>query len=211
MLLCDGKKKGQVCEDQKTRYRSQLSSCSRQTYKQEATRLLTARESDNGVSTTGARAAEYQFVANILSRTGIQKDSLVSFSNWFSPSHPLDPSIFQQLDDYYPCATVAANKRLLLFHLVDELLGDILKPWGSSNGGGGCRIQGAQLMETLCSKIRSFPCADCRVLEDIDGLIEKDLPEVRLVAFEEEGEEMVREIEKGIVETLVHETVVEFW
>ena len=182
--------------------------------------MLTARESDNGVSSTGASAAEYQFVANILSRTGIQKDSLVSFSNWFSPSHPLDPSIFQQLldddDYYYPCAT--ANKRLLLFHLVDELLGDILKPWGSSSTGGGCRtrMQGAQLIQTLCAKIRSFPCADCRVLEDIDGLIEKDLPEVRLqrqsaVAFEEEGEEMVREIEKDIVETLVHETVVEFW
>lgn len=173
------------------------------------------RETSNGASATGA---EYEFVANILSRTGIQKDTLVSFTNWFSPSHPLDPAVFQQLDYY------SSNKRLL-FHLVDELLVGILKPYMnmkpwvaatcSSNGHGyNCHMQGTQLFETLCDKIRSFPRADCRVLEDIDGLIEKDLPKLKLqsaMAFEEVGEEIVTEIEKDIVDTLVHETVLEFW
>lgn len=207
--------KPQAFDDQKSRFSTQLSSSSSQTYKQEATRTLTVRESDNGASTTGASAAEYQSVANILSRTGIQKDTLVSFTNWFSPSHPLDPSIFQQLDNY------SCNKRLL-FHLVDELLADILKPymnmkpWASSNGHGyNCRhMQGSQLIDTLCAKIRSFPSADCRVLEDIDGLIDKDLPKAKVesaMAFEEEGEEMVTEIEKDIMDTLVHEIVLEFW
>ncbi|XVF50726.1 hypothetical protein PTKIN_Ptkin04bG0125800 [Pterospermum kingtungense] len=75
------------------------------------------------------------------------------------------------------------------------------------------RMDGCQLIETLCSKIRSFPQADCRVLEDIDALIEKDLPEMKfqsLIAYDEEGKGIVTEIEKDILEALVHETVVDF-
>jgi hypothetical protein len=62
----------------------------------------------------------------------------------------------------------------------------------------------------LCTKLRSFPCADCHDLEDIDGLIDKDLPQLMKeqseIAFGEEGEGIVMEIENEIVETLIHET-----
>ncbi|KAJ6339256.1 hypothetical protein OIU77_007254 [Salix suchowensis] len=67
----------------------------------------------------------------------------------------------------------------------------------------------------LCKKVSSFPCADCQDLEDIDGLIDKDLPQLMKdqseIAFGEEGEGIVMEIEKEIVETLVHETASIFY
>ncbi|KAG6660358.1 hypothetical protein CIPAW_03G100300 [Carya illinoinensis] len=238
-------KQFQVFDAQKSRCSSQLSSCTSQ-YKPETTDKLMARESNddrfNGDSTTGACGAEYEYVSNILRRTGIDKETcMVSFSNWFSPSHPLDPAILHELE-YTGTDTSTAiftsesqstgimpgrlglgcNQKLLLFHLVDELLVEILKPtyidmkqWASSkNGPGFCHMQGSQLIEKLCAKIRSFPCADCRVLEDIDALIDKDIPRLKLqsaMACEEEGEEIVTEIEKDILDTLVRETAMEFW
>ncbi|CAK9161014.1 unnamed protein product [Ilex paraguariensis] len=54
----------------------------------------------------------------------------------------------------------------------------------------------------------SFPSADCRVLEDIDALIDKDLFRNQLqnsIALEEEAKVLVSEIEDHIVDTLVHE------
>ncbi|PPR88623.1 hypothetical protein GOBAR_AA32074 [Gossypium barbadense] len=72
---------------------------------------------------------------------------------------------------------------------------------------------GSQLINTLCSKIGRFPRADCRVLEDIDALIDKDLPEMKLrcvMAYEEEGEGIVSEIGNSILEALVHETAADF-
>ncbi|KAK6117747.1 hypothetical protein DH2020_048508 [Rehmannia glutinosa] len=91
---------------------------------------------------------------------------------------------------------------------LDELLAEILKPhfdfktWVTENDRFG-------LADELCKKIESFPAADCRVLEDIDFLIDKDFCKSRFngFCFEEEGERLVCEIEGEIVESLVRETV----
>jgi len=157
----------------------------------------------------------------------------VSFTRWFSPSHPLDPSTFYYLEHFTtPASTTTCQarqamdrrcNRKLLFNLVDEILVDILrpyinvKPWSSSTIFGLCtrnfllsHMNGSHLVHMLCTKLRSFPCADCHDLEDIDGLIDKDLPQLMKeqseIAFGEEGEGIVMEIEKEIVETLIHET-----
>lgn len=221
----------QVFDAEESRCSSQLPSSASQRYKQEATGTLMVRESDddrsNGVSTIGASGAEYEYVTNILSRTGIDKETAVSFNNWFSPSHPLDPSIFDQLTASTTSSTESMTGHLgynlcnqkLLFHVVDELLVEILKPyismkpWASSKEHVRPHMQGSQLIDTLCTKIRSFPYADCRVLEDIDALIDKDLMHLRLqssMAFEEEGEDIVTDLEKDILDSLVHEIVCKF-
>ncbi|KAK6117580.1 hypothetical protein DH2020_048680 [Rehmannia glutinosa] len=91
---------------------------------------------------------------------------------------------------------------------LDELLAEILKPhfefktWVTEN-------DHFCLADELCKKIESFPAADCRVLEDIDFLIDKDFCKSRFngFCFEEEGERLVCEIEGEIVESLVRETV----
>ncbi|TXG70823.1 hypothetical protein EZV62_005758 [Acer yangbiense] len=228
---------------------TQLSSNSSQiSYKQQvATRTLVARDSNNindrfngGVTTmtttattttTTVGGAEHQeYITKILKRTGLDKHTPVSFTTWFSPSHPLDPSIFHHLENNDNPTSDSGQlsllcNRKLLFQLVDEILVDVLKPvinikpWCNVIGSicRGCYyygyMHGSDLIDTLCLVVGSFPCADCRVLEDIDGLIDKDLPKMKLqneMAWEEEGEGVVMEIEKDILDSLIHETAFYF-
>ncbi|KAK8599949.1 hypothetical protein V6N13_060247 [Hibiscus sabdariffa] len=84
-------------------------------------------------------------------------------------------------------------------------------PWVNKHGFS--YMDGCRLMDKLCSRIRSFPRSDCRVLEDIDALIGRDTPDVQLrsvMVYEEQGEGIVAEIEKDMLEALVFELVVEF-
>ncbi|XP_022754673.1 uncharacterized protein LOC111302987 [Durio zibethinus] len=236
----------QVLDAQRPKRSSQFFSCSSQTYnKQEAEHAHVSRDNNYGdrcndatttTNTTTGDQAEYEYIARILRRTGMEKDTPVSFSSWFSPSNPLDPSIFYHLEHFTTCSTAILSNtntnynnnktkssqlsqrcnRKLLFHLVDEILMGILKPyfnmkpWVITFGHDFSHMDGSQLIDTLCSKIRSFPRVDCRVLEDIDALIDRDLPEIKfqsVMAYEEEGEGIVAEIEKDLLEALVHETV----
>ncbi|XWS37739.1 hypothetical protein CRYUN_Cryun19dG0071100 [Craigia yunnanensis] len=228
-----------VLDAQRPKSISQLSSCSSQTYmKQEATHAHVSRYNNGDrCTTTIGDEAEYEYIARILRRTGVDKDTPVSFTSWFSPPHPLDPAIFYYLEHFINYSTTILSNtndnnnktkcsqlshrciRKLLFHLVDKILIENLKPyfnmkpWVITVGNDFSHLNGSQLIDTLCSKIRSFPQADCRVLEDIDALIDRDLPEIKLqsvMAYEEEGEGIVSEIEKDILEALVHETVVDF-
>lgn len=94
---------------------------------------------------------------------------------------------------------------------MDELLADILKsrldfkPWvfpilRNSNE--------FALDDELCKRIESFPAANCKVLEDIDCLVDNDLCKSPLSGcYQEEEEHLVCEIEGEIVEWLLCETV----
>ncbi|XP_065870612.1 uncharacterized protein [Euphorbia lathyris] len=205
---------------QESKRSSQLSSCSSHSYKQQEITTPDPRGKSNGTFTittfTGDNreiAAEFEYIARILKRTGIEKETPVSFTRWFSPSHPIDPSIFHYLECFSSQLLSHRCNRKLIFHLVDEILAEILKPymnikpWVNSSIS---NLKGSDLIDVLCSKVRSFPCADCRVLEDIDALIEKDMPPAVKVqsetAFGEEGEGIVIEVEKDLLDTLVHET-----
>ncbi|KAB2598602.1 hypothetical protein D8674_001522 [Pyrus ussuriensis x Pyrus communis] len=241
----------QVISDaqQSKRRLSRLSSSTSQTYyiHQQVSRphhVLATGDIPNGNtgttirSATGAGGAEAElhlYVTRIIALTGIDKDTLVSFTNWFSPSNPLDPSIFYHLEHSFSTTSITTTSgknefssqlghrwnRKLLFHLVDEILVEFLrpyinlKPWVTSSNNiqfehcNGMRINGMHLINVLCYKIQSFPSVDCQVLDDIDALIDKDLPESKVqseMAFEEEGEGIVREVEKDILDTLIHET-----
>ncbi|KAK7391109.1 hypothetical protein VNO78_19479 [Psophocarpus tetragonolobus] len=208
-------KQSQVCNDAKGC--TQLFSCSRLRYKQEAARGRGASSNDEDKShgayaatTTGAddEGPEYQYISTILSRTIGPHSSATRI--WFSP---LDPSVFHRLEHcHYPrCDSFVSfpddtkdcifqrkhhlgprcNRRLL-FDLVDELLSEIL--------GRPRRYKGA-LLDMVWERVRSFPRAKCEVLEDIDGLIEME--EMR---EQEEEEGLVKEIERSMLESLVHET-----
>lgn len=164
---------------------------------------------------------ELEYITRTLRRTGIDRDTPISYAKWFSPSHPLDPSIFYFLEHFAVTSTRPRNppenlalrcNRKLLFHLVDEILADILKPhinlkpWL-------CRypiqsprnLKGSELIGELSRRIERFPLAKCLVLEDIDALVAGDFPETATQTGEE-GEGIVTEIERGILETLLTET-----
>ncbi|XP_039042908.1 uncharacterized protein LOC120181952 isoform X2 [Hibiscus syriacus] len=231
----------QVLDAGRPKRSSQLSSCSSQTYnKQEATYVHVPRHDNIGhrcnddtttatatsATTIGEEAAEYhEYIARILRRTGLEEDTPLYLASWFSPSHPLNPSIFYYLEHFTVCNKKTSASQLslrcnrkLLFNIIDEILIEFLKPFFNTKpwvmSGLGRReyfsnMDGSQLIDSLCSKIMEFPRADCGVLEDIDALIDKDLPETKLqsaVAYEDEAEGVVSEIEKGILVALVHET-----
>lgn len=140
-----------------------------------------------------------QYIQRILKRTGFDKSTPVSLAKWYSPSQPLDPAIFHYLElfNFTPHNSTPRCNRKLIFQLVDQLLVEILtKKHGL--------MDGEELMETLCARIRSFPSANCQVLEDIDELIDKDMQKW---GFDEEVESIVCEMERDIMEEVVHDAV----
>ena len=100
---------------------------------------------------------------------------------------------------------VSNSHRKLLCHLVEELLEPYLevRPYRKAASPGEVW---ADVVEKLCEKVKRLPRAKCEILEDIDGIIEKDM-EILGIGFEEEGEGIVKEIEECIVEELLNETV----
>ncbi|KAK7270810.1 hypothetical protein RJT34_26251 [Clitoria ternatea] len=217
---------------------SQLSSCSRQRYKQEGTTTLATQETTtntviNGASTTGKSqhhyTPEFQYITAIITPSTFTKNTeqeatALSFNHQW---HPLDPSMFHHLehsnndkDRNFPTKNQLGHRwnRRLLFDLVDEVLGEILRPpkgnpkrlwftegifWKQYHEGK--NIEG--LIEMVWKRVEEFPCAKCEVLEDIDGLVESERIERVNEMMEEEGEGLVAAIEGNIWDTLVHETV----
>ncbi|XP_010483925.1 PREDICTED: uncharacterized protein LOC104762352 isoform X2 [Camelina sativa] len=171
---------------------------------------------------------ELEYITRTLRRTGIDRDTPISYAKWFSPSHPLDPSIFYFLEHFAVTSTRPSRSsspenlalrcnRKLLFHLADEILADILKPhinlkpWLCRYSTQSQRnLKGSELIDELSRRIERFPLAKCLVLEDIDALVAGDFPETES-AFEEDGEGIVTEIERGIFETLVTETTADYF
>ncbi|KAL5567773.1 hypothetical protein UlMin_024348 [Ulmus minor] len=204
-------------------HNKQLSSSESQKYEPEA-RITDAHKPNGATSTTtttGCGVSEiHHYITTILALTGITKITKVSFTKWFSPSHPLDPSIFhlQENSIWFSNQLRLRCDRKLLFDVVDEILVDILKPylnlkpWIITTCRSDCCnsfIQGSELIEELCFRIQRFPGKNCQVLEDIDSLVDEDLPALKdqnAVSFKEEGEGLVMEIEKELLDTLVHET-----
>ncbi|KAJ4897448.1 Uncharacterized protein Rs2_24242 [Raphanus sativus] len=187
-----------------------------------------ASSSRNRASTEPPRfqsqsSSSLEYITRTLRRTGIDRDTPISYAKWFSPSHPLDPSIFYFLEHFAVTSTRPRNSlslrsnRKLLFHLVDEILADILKPQINP------KTVGLPLPDPIAEESQRIG-ADRRVESenrevsvgrvfgprDIDSLVAGDFPETSAaqsgLAFEEEGEGIVAEIERGILEALVIET-----
>ncbi|MCD7466672.1 hypothetical protein HAX54_003598 [Datura stramonium] len=204
----------------KRRSGRELSSSSSQSYYKLTTVQEMNRDKCNGATTTisGDALQFHQYIQRILKRTGFDKKSTpLSLANWYSPSHPLDPSIFHYLELFTTPnsnLTLRCNRKLI-FQLVDELLVDILKPCTSNFKQHSQLMHGGEeeLIDALCARIRSFPSANCQVLEDIDALIDMDMQKSEFggileSAFSyEQVENIVCEIERDIMEELVHDTV----
>ncbi|XP_068635926.1 uncharacterized protein [Aristolochia californica] len=170
--------------------------------------------------------AEFRYVRLILESTGIEtrKPVSISVTKWKSPSQPLDPSLFHDLEyhenRYTPTKGPIRLKsyRKLLFRLADEILSQLLKPhlrikpWLRSNVAAVAvaGLTGANLLEMLWARMNNFPGANCKTLQDIDALVGQDMPEMALCGgtSEVEWELVVFEIEREIVESLVEEAAV---
>lgn len=167
---------------------------------------------------------EFKYVKAILARADVERAKSMK---WFSLSLPIDPTIFHILEFGFPSfesnsretknveeATARLGplqhrwNRKLLFHLVEEILGDLLisEPRRWSN-----RSDTEQLLSRLWSQIRSFPAALCRVVGDIDSLVAGDLPVSKLRRLHrhplvvDEAQEIAAEIERNILDSLLGE------
>ncbi|XP_073125778.1 uncharacterized protein [Henckelia pumila] len=209
-------KQSQVSDALASKRRTQLSSKPSHSYKLQlhTDKIFDVLEnvepdSTNGCATAPSAAAEYEiYIQKILRRTR---------KKWHSCSHPLDPTIFHYLELFQPTtsttsATVLSRRsnRKLIFQLVDELLGEILRPRLDFMKLASPINDHSSLVDELCKKIECFPAAKCEVLEDIDGLVERDLCNLPLQrSFEDEGDNIVCEIAGEITECLMRETVAE--
>ncbi|KAK9143593.1 hypothetical protein Syun_012993 [Stephania yunnanensis] len=197
-----------------TRLSSSSSPNSYQPHQQQSQRLLQFDSRDDKINN---RASEFRYVTEILKRTGlIERDSSSSSSSSssiVSSSHPLDPSIFDCLEQHNWSSQ--RHNRRLVFDLVDEILSEILRPYLIAKPWLRCLEQrnerirsGEELVQQIWSKIRRFPNANCQILQDIDDLIEQDLPNSSSSPSNiiyEEYESVVIEIESDLLDSLVLE------
>ncbi|CAL9078720.1 unnamed protein product [Musa textilis] len=178
---------------------------------------------------------EFRYMKSIFERAGIAGIHTV---RWYSPSLPIDPIVFHQLELEFPFFLVEEEERCkgiedeeeeevdllvfgplryrsnrkLLFHLVEEILRDLIT--GCCNlPPSFCRTSDREaLLRQLRGQIESFPAADCRVVGDIDALVARDLPEahvrrmLRHPSVVEEADDVVFEVERDILDGLLGET-----
>ncbi|KAJ8468032.1 hypothetical protein OPV22_030584 [Ensete ventricosum] len=192
--------------------------------------------------------SELRYVKCILQRAGIGGAHTL---RWYSPSLPVDPIVFHRLELEFPFLLVGEGKRCkgsevenenralvgplrhrwnrkLLFHLVEEILGDLLLGRSdlfsspcTGSGSSSSRlvrrenygmIEGEALLQQLVAQIESFPDADCRVVGDIDALVAGDLRQAnvrRLLLHPfvtEEAGDLALEVEQEILDDLLGET-----
>ncbi|CAL9076183.1 unnamed protein product [Musa textilis] len=175
---------------------------------------------------------KFRYVKTILERAGL--DGAHTW-RWHSPSLPIDPIVFHRLEPELPFflgerSTVTSDSlllgplryrwnRKLLFHLVEEKLGDLLlgcreiSSFFSTTTTRLVRDNGQPLLRQLWAQIENLPAAaDCRVVADIDALVAADLPEaivrrlLRHPAVANEASDVVVGVEQGILDGLLAET-----
>jgi Domain of unknown function (DUF4378) len=150
----------------------------------------------------------------------------------YSRSAPVDPIVFHQLevelpvDDsrYRSSALRYRWNRKHLFHLIEELLSDLLDCPGRSihpvyhveytAAKNNCNPgSGMQLLRRLWRQIDRIPSADCRYLSDIDALVAVDMPVsnirelTRHPAVVDQASDVVAVVEQEILNELIGETV----
>lgn len=165
---------------------------------------------------------ELQYLKRVLEKAGIRCQTSHPVSvRWNSPYHPLDPIIFHQLELTFTWSHIPKGQlrhrcnRKHLFELIDELLADILYPYyglqrpQTAAYNNIHNMEGEALLNQIWSKIRSFPAAKCEVIQDIDALVEWDLPDPNIrnllnhPAVEEETYNITAEIERSISKLLL--------
>ncbi|KAG0456982.1 hypothetical protein HPP92_022139 [Vanilla planifolia] len=118
---------------------------------------------------------EFQYVKAILSQAGIIGANAIK---WFSSSHPIDPTIFDDLELGKDVALITTLGQLrhrcnrkLLFHLLEEILIDLRlnepKRWHGSD---------RDLLARVWLQIHQSPSVNYRTMDNNDALVAAHLP-----------------------------------
>ncbi|CAL5034080.1 unnamed protein product [Urochloa decumbens] len=189
---------------------------------------------------------EYVYLRAVLERGGFMRSpppplsrrSFLKQGHSAAAAAPVDPIVFHLLELELPADGEARLgplrhrwNRKLLFHLAQELLGDLLllpqplpAPASVLSGGATERpaalpLTGPPLLGKVWRKVRGFPAADCRVVGDIDALVARDLEDssssspaaarrlARHPAVAEEAWDVAAEVAERVLDALLAESV----
>ncbi|EFH40396.1 predicted protein [Arabidopsis lyrata subsp. lyrata] len=135
--------------------------------------------------------SEQDYITRILNLVGIKNDTSTTM---------LDPSIFHKLEQFgdYPSGRLVLRcNRRLLFDLVNEVLIENVAKKREN-------YPGPELISELCSAVPRYSSKCCPLPEETALMDVKHLVEKK--KLEEEGEEIIAEIEREIIDKLVRET-----
>eukprot|EP01018_Ginkgo_biloba_P015774 Gb_38190 [translate_table: standard] len=193
-----------------------------------------------GIPYPEGKEANLLYVRNVFVSAGFSNDNILAFTRWYSPAHPIDPHVFDQLENYYhelkavnPCknsgsescqACVKSNvwldelHRKLMFELVDEIVGQKIKPYLNTRAWinpvkPNLRYMstGKQLLSEVWNEICTCPEADCEILEDVEALVAGDMvKEAPWAGDSEDIEKVGFELEQQIFSYLLEELVLDF-
>ncbi|KFK26795.1 hypothetical protein AALP_AA8G294500 [Arabis alpina] len=133
-------------------------------------------------SSSSSNNTEQVYIKRVINLAGINTDSLVSSATM------LDPSIFHKLEHSgeNPSGSLALRcNRRLLFDLVSEILTETVKKRR--------KYHGSELMDEVCSVVERNSHNLCQIPGEIGSM-------------EEQGEEIIAEIERDFIDELVRET-----
>ncbi|XP_040378899.1 verprolin-like [Oryza brachyantha] len=165
---------------------------------------------------------EYVYLRTVLERGGFMRDRGAAgrrAMKGHSVETPVDPLVFHLLELELPVDEARLGplrhrwNRKLLFHLTQEMLAELLLGVDPTSPSQQQQLlSGPAVVSRLWRRARSFPAADCRVVEDILALVARDVEEAgrarrvverRLVA--EEGEEVAEEVAERVLDSLLDE------
>ncbi|KAL9267443.1 MADS-box protein AGL42-like protein [Drosera capensis] len=185
------------------------------------TPVFTTKTSTN-TSCTSVTVLKY--TTDILNRIGIDGDTPISLIKWLSSSHPMNTRVLSDFEalcskgdnskDTSPdhWSRFNSNKKLLS-DLVVEILTDTLTPYTNSNPRGwSCLdqvIHECYVAERVSNRVQSLSLHNCRAVQDIEMLVEKDLARKNQGwdTSKEEVERITLEIQRDLEDSLLQELV----
>lgn len=184
-----------------------------------------------GIPFTKGNEASLLYVRNLLVSAGFNNDNILK-----TAAQPIDPQVFYRLEDYYNDAqennpsmktingiqgfeksqlALDFVNRKLLFELVNEILGKKLKPFLDTRPWirpakltRPHMSTGKKLLQEVWDEISSSPEVDCKIIEDVENLISKDMRIEAPWAPDNEDIEKIRfKVEHLIFDHLLEEFV----
>ncbi|KAL5214804.1 hypothetical protein ABZP36_003956 [Zizania latifolia] len=162
---------------------------------------------------------EYVYMRTVLERGGFMRARAAAGRPFkgHSLAAPVDPLVFHLLELDLPVDEARLGplrhrwNRKLLFHLTQEMLAELLLGLDPTSPAQQHQRSGAALLARLWRRARSFPAADCRVVQDIDALVAADLGAGRVrrlvehPAVAEEGGDVADEVAERVLDALLDE------
>lgn len=175
----------------------------------------------DGICCPEEKQLDLIYVKNVLVASGFT--GVNDFSGWYLPNNPLDPSLFEKIENYCGYggelgkseADESKWERQLLFDCVNEVLLEILgpfinhHPWVRNTKLNLRKIpSGKQLLRETWAAISHYPCTQSENCNTLENIVAKDLAKEGLwMQLQNYVEIVACELERAIYSDLIEETI----